>query len=75
MEQTVEPKQFFLMLLSLLLGALGTICRDIRVFIQSHSFAMHVLMSAGQWLCYMSSFGVGLITIYKFLKAKRDGYK
>lgn len=68
-----NPEELFLMLIVLLTGAVGRTLHDMKMFIQVHSFAFHLLMSAAQWGCYMVSFMVGAITVYKFFR--RNGYK
>lgn len=68
-----NPEELLLMLIALLAGGLASVFYDLKVFIQVHSFLFHMLMSAAQWCCYVTSFGVGIITICKFFKKR--GYK
>ena len=71
----MTTKELFNGLLTLTLAGLGTLSGDIKHFYLHHSFAFHAAMSIAQWLCYVSSFGVGVLTMYNHFKQGRNGYK
>jgi len=75
MDTTSEPKEPLFIILSLFFGGLATTLHDVKSFLQYHSFVFHVIMSAGQWLCYISSFSVGILTIFKYLKNSKSGHQ
>jgi hypothetical protein len=72
----MKPKELFMSLLSLTLAGISTLFGNAKSFITLHAFWFHFAMGVGQWLCYIGSFAVAALTIYKHFKDKpKDGLK
>ena len=65
----------FMMLFSLVLAGIGTVIRDLHAWLLP-GLVLHYALVTAQGLYYLVSMVVGGITVYKFLKEKReDGHK
>lgn len=65
-----DPKQLFMILLALLLGAIAKVFGDIHNLVANTLFLHYIFMCA-QGVCYIGSAGVAFIAIYKFFKGKK----
>jgi|GEM_PF-2821209 len=74
--QHEDPRMIFLMLVTMVSGAAGRMLGDAKLLIENIELlytakeAFHYTVEITQWLCYCTSFIVGLITIYKFFNRK-----